>query len=130
MVLAGGTLAFDSGNKTDRFKAAAKTRVDAALNEPASKTDGLGKGHVGVTETGWKARASWLISAHEQPNGQSTATKPFDELGPGEAIGIQRKRSHHQIQNLFVFSNQRRAVRRVQLRNLFELDLPELGQRC
>ena len=29
-----------------------------------------------------------------------------------------------------MFPNQRRAVGRVQLRYLFELDLPELGQRC
>ena len=70
-------------------------------------TDGLGKGNVGVAATGWKARASWLSSTHEQPNGQSTATKPFKELGPGEGVGVEGKRSHHQIQNLFVFPNQR-----------------------
>ena len=69
-------------------------------------------------------------STHQQPNGQSTATKPLDELGPGEAVGIERKRSHHQIQNLLVFPNQRRAVGRVQLWNLFEFDLPKLGQRA
>ena len=99
-------MAFDSGDKTDRFIAAAKTRAEAALNEPAPKTDGLGKGNVGVAATGWKARASWLSSAHEQPNGQSTATKPLDELGPGEPVGIEGKHSHHQIQNLFVCPNQ------------------------
>ena len=84
---------------------------------------------MGVAATGWKARTSCLSSAHEQPYGQSTATKPIDELGPGEAVSIERKRSHHQIQDLFVFPNQGRAVGRVQLWNLFEFDLSELGQR-
>ena len=78
----------------------------SCIERAGTKTDGLGKGNVGVAATGWKARASWLSSAHEQPNGQSTATKPLDELGPGEAIGIEGKHSHHQIQNLFVFPNQ------------------------
>ena len=70
------------------------------------------------------------ISAHEQPYGQTATTKPFDELGPGEAVSIERKRSHHQIQNLLVFPNQRRAVGCIQLWNLFEFDLSELGQRA
>ena len=99
-------MAFDSGDKTDRFIAAAKTRAEAALNEPAPKLTALEKGMLESLRRGWKARASWLSSAHEQPNGQSTATEPLDELGPGEAVGIEGKHSHHQIQNLFVFPNQ------------------------
>ena len=67
-------------------------------------------------------------STHQQPNGQSATTKPLQKLDPGEAVGIERKRSHHQIQNFFVFSNQRRAVGCVQLLNLFEFDLSELCQ--
>ena len=84
----------------------ARGRRQNCIERAGTKTDGLGKGNVGVAATGWKARASWLSSAHEQPNGQSTATKPLDELGPGEAVGIEGKHSHHQIQNLFVFPNQ------------------------
>ena len=37
-------LAFDSGDKTDRFIAAAKSRAEAALNEPAPKLTALEKG--------------------------------------------------------------------------------------
>ncbi|MEC8733235.1 MAG: hypothetical protein ACPG6X_09270 [Synechococcus sp.] len=37
-------MAFDSGDKTDRFIAAAKTRAEAALNEPAPKLTALEKG--------------------------------------------------------------------------------------
>ena len=69
-----------------------------------------------------------IPSAHQQPNGQTTQTKPFEELHPAEAVGVERERSHHQIENLFVLPNQRRAVRGVQLRNLLKLDLPELCQ--
>ena len=39
-----GTVAFDPGDKTDRFIAAAKTRAEAALNEPAPKLTALEKG--------------------------------------------------------------------------------------
>ena len=37
-------VAFDSGDKTDRFIAAAKSRAEAALNEPAPKLTALEKG--------------------------------------------------------------------------------------
>ena len=38
------SVAFDSGDKTDRFIAAAKSRAEAALNEPAPKLTALEKG--------------------------------------------------------------------------------------
>ena len=37
-------VAFDSGDKTDQFIAAAKSRAEAALNEPAPKLTALEKG--------------------------------------------------------------------------------------
>ncbi len=73
-----------------------------------------------------KGRGLSIPSAHQEPNDQTTQAKSFEELRPGQAVGVERERSHHQIQNLFVLPNQRRAVRGVQLRNLLQLDLSEL----
>jgi len=59
-----------------------------------------------------------IPSAHPEPNNQSTQSKPFEELHPGQAVGIKRKHPHHQVEQLFVHPDQRRAIRGVQLRQL------------
>jgi len=66
-------------------------------------------------------------SAHQQPNDGSTNPDTFEELSPCQSVGIQLECPHHPVQDLLVLSNQRRTIRRIELLNLFELDLPELG---
>ena len=66
-------------------------------------------------------------SAHQEPNKKSTNTDTFTELNPSQPIGIELKCSHHQIQHFLVLTHQKRAVSRIELLNLLELDFTELG---
>jgi len=66
-------------------------------------------------------------SAHQEPNKKAPNPDTFKELSPSQAIGVKLKRSHHQIQNLLVLTHDKRTISRIELLNLLELDLTELG---
>ena len=73
------------------------------------------------------ARDQRLDSVHQKPNKKATNTHTLGELNPSQPIGIKLKCSHHQIQNLLVLPHDKRTISRIELLNLLELDLTELG---
>jgi hypothetical protein len=67
-------------------------------------------------------------SAHQEPNKKAPNPDTFKELSPSQAIGVKLKRSHHQIQNLFVLTDEKRTISCIELLNLLEFDLTALCQ--
>ena len=65
-------------------------------------------------------------STHEEPSQKGTNTDTFKKLSPSESISIELKHSHHQIQNLFVLTHEKRTISCVELLNLLKFDLAEL----
>ena len=62
-------------------------------------------------------------SAHQKPNKKSPNPDTFKELSPSQPIGVKLKRSHDQIQNLFVLTDKKRTISCIELLNLLEFDL-------
>ena len=66
-------------------------------------------------------------SPHQQPNNDAADTDSLQELSPGQCVSIQLKRTHHVIKNFFVFTNQKRTASSIELLNLSEFYLTQLG---
>ena len=64
-------------------------------------------------------------STHQKPNNSTTQNNSFKKLSPGQPIRIQLKGTHHQVEDLFVLSNEKWTISSIKLLDLPELDLTE-----
>ncbi len=62
-------------------------------------------------------------STHQKPNNKTTDSYTLKELNPSQPIGVNLKRPHHPIEQLFVLANSKGAIGCIELLNLLELDL-------
>ncbi len=60
---------------------------------------------------------------HQKPNNKTTDSYTLKELNPSQPIGVNLKRPHHPIEQLFVLANSKGAIGCIELLNLLELDL-------
>ena len=60
-------------------------------------------------------------SMHKKPDKTSTYSKSFQELNPGQPIGVDFESPHHQVEDFFMLSDNEWAISSVELLDLLKL---------
>ena len=61
------------------------------------------------------------LSMHKKPDKTSTYSKTFQELNPGQPIGVDFESPHHQVEDFFMLSDNEWAISSVELLDLLKL---------